>query len=342
MTSCVLKHNNVHLGNVVIDTFDQQNEILNAKIWYHDNILSNKPLNPHTFFIQTPVLDVIRCKKMNSVDGTLVVNADQLESAFDGLDKYIVNTLKERKILSKYSIKKKCEYKTILSFEEDVNILSLSASHCNFFSAGKSMGKLNEEFVNLLNVGSDVRLIIEIESVSINLTKCSISTNVILRQAEIQRLPPKHITLSAYSFVDDDETSCVISMHENSSSEGVVTYDNDGVNNSECNNIVSNVINETNDNANSKEESDDGLDDVSNDVSNDGSDDESDEESDEGSDDESDAEDSETVRLLETINNISKRHIPTPEPSPEPTPTPTPEPSPKPKKKAPRGRSKKS
>lgn len=199
----IVKYKNVNFQNIVYDDFvlaSDKNHVV-AKLWYkHENVEQ-----PHTFFIQTTPLKIYQVPENENDD--LLVELNDI-SVFENLDLKSVEQVKFKEAHKKYGLIKPTYKSTLSTFEENrtLETLRLRIDHSKFFYKDKKPKKIQEILKNkLLQKGMMVKLIIQIDSIVMNIEQNFIFTNIILRQVQIFPLLPKIVELSEYSFIDDDE-----------------------------------------------------------------------------------------------------------------------------------------
>jgi len=206
-TNLVLKQLNVNPQKIVFEDFNltDDKQYVVSKIWYQENESSQ----PHTLFIQPTNLKVYEMTKNNDI---ILELSDKDHSLFEALDKLSINVAKTSGVIRKYSMKD-VKYKTIINEvdfdtpKKQINALRLKIingdNHTKFFLNDR-VPKSIDDVKKLLTRGTEIKVIIELDELIVDLKNNVIFTNVILKQALVKKMRPLKTELCEYSFVESD------------------------------------------------------------------------------------------------------------------------------------------
>lgn len=207
----VFKQSTLDTEKIVFEDFDltDDEQYAVSKIWYQEN----NSAQPHTLFIQPENLRVYEITKNNDIILELLGNNYEM---FEELDKLSVNVVKSSGVIKKYGMKD-VKYKTIINeLDTDslkkntkkinalrLKIVSTNTNNTKFF-VGDRLPKSIDDVRKLLTRGTEIKIIIELEELIIDLKNSTIFTNIILKQALIKKMKPCRAELCEYSFVESD------------------------------------------------------------------------------------------------------------------------------------------
>lgn len=202
MANTVKKCGDINFNKMVFENFIMANDDkhLISKIWYQESEL----IQPTSFYVQTSNLKLHTVPKTANDDLLLIVDNPNF---FDELDKVSVNFIKSTGILKKYGLQKTTFKSNLSNPDNNSNLesLRLKIGNCDFYQRNKLLGKINDVLnLGVLQKDINVKAIIEIDFITINVKQNFIFTNLVIKQAQIQKLSPKKIELTEYSFIDDD------------------------------------------------------------------------------------------------------------------------------------------
>jgi len=206
-TNLVLKQLDVNPQKIVFEDFNltDDKQYVVSKIWYQENESSQ----PHTLFIQPTNLKIYEMMKTNDI---ILELSDKDNNLFEALDKLSINVAKTSGVIRKYNMKD-VKYKTIINevdfdtTKKQINALRLKIingdNHTKFFLNDR-VPKSIDDIKKLLTRGTEIKVIIELDELIVDLKNNVIFTNVILKQALIKKMRPLKTALCEYSFVESD------------------------------------------------------------------------------------------------------------------------------------------
>lgn len=207
LSANVMNQHNVNLSGMVHDDWSQteNKQYVVSKIWHQ----KNDGEQPKSFFIQTTTLKLYEITKNG--DLILELDNDKNTELFDNIDKSALNYAKSSGITKKYELKD-VKYKAIINEIEltplkKINSLRLRILEGNkptkFYLSDKEPQNMNDIKKYLVN-GTNVKVILEIDGLVVDLKTNIIFTNIILRQVLIKKMKPIRIELTDYSFIDSE------------------------------------------------------------------------------------------------------------------------------------------
>lgn len=212
-SNSVLNHSKVNLSNIIYDDLILTNnkQYVVSKMWYQYKE-SHQPITLH---IQTSLLKIYEITK----NGDIIVSLGELnDTIFDKIDQLSLEFIKSNGVTKKFGLKD-VKYKTIvneveITQKQKINVLRLKILEKTQFYVSNKTSQKFADIKKLLIKNVDVKAIIEIDGLVIDINNNIIFTNIILRQILIKKVKPLKIELSEYSFVNSDSDN-----KEKSSSE---------------------------------------------------------------------------------------------------------------------------
>lgn len=216
----VLTRKTIDTTKIVYDDIilTQNDQFAVSKIWYQP---SNDSM--HSLLYQTTVLPVYSYDNKNG-KFLLRLNKNNEQQILSEIDQLSINYIKMSGLLQKLSLSpKEVRYRTIVNdFNnkegEQMNSIELKNTlKTKYYSNGIKKSKTLDDIENILKKGLNVKVIIEIDGLIVDIKKGSIITNVILHQFRVERIIPKKIELGEYSFLeseDDEEETANITNNE--------------------------------------------------------------------------------------------------------------------------------
>lgn len=205
----VLRHSNINENKILFDdlVLTPNKKYVISKMWYQQNETSR----PVSMFIQTSSLKIYETTKT----GDIILVLDKNDSSvFEKIDGKSVDFVKSQNVTKNYNLKN-VKYKTIVSEvtvgkDENINALKIRVmtgeNPTKFFVSGNKKCLSYDNAKSLLANGNNVKIILEIDGIIVDLQNNTILTNVIPRQILIQKLKPRKCNLSEYSFIDSDNS----------------------------------------------------------------------------------------------------------------------------------------
>lgn len=203
----VLSQKSINTTQIVYDDIimTQNDQFAVAKIWYQPS--SDKL---HSLLYQTSVLPIYSYdSKTNKFHLKLNENTEQ--NILSTIDQMSINYIKSTGLLKRLMLSpQKVRYRTIVTDftnkeNEKINSIELkNTTKTKYYSNGVKKSKNLEDVENLLKKNVNVKTIIEIDGLVVDIKKESITTNIILHQFKIEKIKPKKIELNEYSFLESE------------------------------------------------------------------------------------------------------------------------------------------
>lgn len=203
----VLTRKTIDTTKIVYDDIilTQNDQFAVAKIWYQPS-----SDNMHSLLYQTTVLPVYSYDNKNG-KFLLRLGKDNEQQILSEIDQLSINYIKTSGLLQKLSLSpKEVRYRTIVNdFNnkegERMNSFELkNALKTKYYSNGIKKSKTLDDVESTLKKGVNVKVIIEIDGLIVDIKRGSIITNIILHQFRVEKIVPKKIELGEYSFLDSD------------------------------------------------------------------------------------------------------------------------------------------
>lgn len=198
MSKHILTCNNVKLQNIVYDDFIKNDTYASSKIWYQETLLEA----PKSLLVQSEYLTVDDVTKINNI-----ILALKETTFYENLDKLTLEFMQKQNIIKQLKIKN-VTYRTIINqIDDDVNTNYLKIKiqeNTQFFLMNEKKILKYDDVKKMLKKGTKVKIIIEFESIIIDLKNSEIFINMTLKQMLIQKLRPVKIELSEYSFIESE------------------------------------------------------------------------------------------------------------------------------------------
>lgn len=198
--STILKIENVDIKKIVYDNAnltDKGNFVV-SNIWYNNKTL-------HSLNIQTPYLKVYRF-----LDGSVILLPDKITEDFlENLDKQTRIFIKNTGLFKKYSLQN-FRYKALINEMDgvDKNVLRVRIRNETkptiFFSSKTKIPMNYNDAKNIFFKVDNLKIILEIDKMIIDLKNSIVSTNIIARLVLLHEIVPKKIELTEYSFIESD------------------------------------------------------------------------------------------------------------------------------------------
>jgi hypothetical protein len=199
--SNILKIENVDLKNIVYDNVsmtDKGNFVI-SNIWY------NNKNNLHSLNVQTPYLKVYRF-----LDGSVILFPDKkTEDFLENIDKQTRFFIKNAGLFKKYNLQN-FRYKALINEMDgiDKNVMRIRIHNEKkptiFFSSKNKVPMEYNDAKNIFFKVDNLKIILEIDKMVIDLKNNIVSTNVIARLVLLHEIVPKKVELTEYSFIDSD------------------------------------------------------------------------------------------------------------------------------------------
>ena len=268
-SNCVLTRKNINVSNILYDDIimSQNKQFAIAKIW-----MSQLNMQMHSLFYQTDALNIHELTDNNDL---LVSLQDTKElNLFNEIDRLSIQHIKSSNIIKELNLNAKIvKYKSVVNEIENenqskINILKLKIMNNNktitkFYKQGDRQNKKFDDISKSLITGQNIKAIIEIDGLIIDIKNNTLFTNVILHQLRIEKITPIKLTLGEYSFVDSDENNSENESEnnlENDSDENNSKNENNLKNEHNDNNLDNDSDDNDSDDNNSENESDNNLD----------------------------------------------------------------------------------
>jgi hypothetical protein len=204
----VLKQSAVDVNNYVYDELvvSENKQYVISKMWY-------KPAKTAmTSFVQTSKLEIFELTKSDEL--VMVFVESNANEFYEKLDHISLEFAKKSDLIKTFDMKN-VQYRTTVNevqIREDqtINMLKLKVLNATkptafYFSNTKEKKELKFNDVReLLVPGTEVRLIIEIDALVVDLINNRIFTNLNMRQVCITKRKPMKLELTEYSFLDSD------------------------------------------------------------------------------------------------------------------------------------------
>ena len=206
----VLKYNNIDFSKIIFDEFmiTDNKEYIVSKMWYQKSEFEY----PRSLHIQTPLLKIDEITKSNNI----VLNTDDnITTFFDKIDELTLDFVKSSSVTKKYGLKNikfvqiVKEISKINNVTESKNVLKLKIMNTTkFFTINNKSSLKYENVKKMLKPNGNIRTILELDGIIIDIAKNEIFVNVILRQVLIHKMNPIKVELTEYSFIllDDENT----------------------------------------------------------------------------------------------------------------------------------------
>lgn len=226
MQRTILKYDDFNIQKIIYDEFEESEnkQFATSNIWYQESELTQ----PRTCYLQTPYMKVHEIK-----NGELVLALDN-EKLYEELDKQSLSYVKSKNVTKQYGLKG-AKYKAIVNEVEIGSSKKFSAlklkvnndlrtKHTQFYVFGDKTSKTYDEVKYLLTSGTNVKAILEVNGLSVDIKNNVIFTNISLKQVLIAKMYPLRVELQEYSFVDSDneETTEEKPLQEEKPTEPVV------------------------------------------------------------------------------------------------------------------------
>jgi hypothetical protein len=217
-TNPVLRQANVNIEKLIYDDFilTDNKQYAVSKIWYQKNESSQ----PHTLYVQPLKLKVYEVTKVGDI---ILLLSEEDGKLFENIDELSVDIAKSSGVTKKFAMKD-VKYKTIVNEIEielspqkktKINALRLkiiNGSKGTKFYINDRDPKSIEDIKKLLVKDVEVKVILEIDTLIVDLKNNIIFTNIILKQALIKKMKPLKMELSEYSFIDSDNEQVKTSL----------------------------------------------------------------------------------------------------------------------------------
>lgn len=213
----------------------QNNQFAVAKIWY-------KPSNNtmHSLFYQTSTMPIYNYDQKNN-KFFIKLNGGIDQHVLNEIDKLSINYIKSTNLVQRLALSpKSVKYRTVVQDftnkeGEHVNSFELkNNTFTKYYSNGIKKSKTLDEVNDLLNKGINVKTIIEIDGLIVDIKKETITTNIVLHQFRIEKIIPKKIELCEYSFLEsDDEVENESLNLQNNLTINNMTYEEENGNNND-------------------------------------------------------------------------------------------------------------
>jgi hypothetical protein len=219
----VTRYNTLDFGKIIFDDFvvTSRKQYVVSKMWYQQSSGNyaeqsfskgnTKYAQPKSMYIQTSSLSIDDITKSDNI----VLNLEnEMTEFFDKLDELSLSYLKMCGATKTYGLKN-IKYiqiiKEVSKYDEDdkhnenKNVLKLKImNNTKFFMVNNNASQKYDDVKNLLKHGCNIKTILEIDGLVIDLEKNEIFINIMLRQVLIQKVKPLKIELTEYSFISSD------------------------------------------------------------------------------------------------------------------------------------------
>jgi hypothetical protein len=256
----VLTRKNINSNQIVYDdiTFINDNQVAVLKMWYQH---SNTQMQ--SLFYQTEAVQLYSQDFAKTKDLLLLLNGSPEQNFFEELDKLSINHVKSTGLIKKLALNpKEVKYRTIVNEintvgnTETIHTTKVKVTDkTKFYVQGNKKSKSFEDVHHILQAGSNVKAIIEIDSLMIDIKSSVIITKLVLHQFRIEKVIPLKIELNEYSFVDSDEDEHEDEHGDEDEDEHInCNHNNSDHNTSNHNNSDHNTSNHNNSDHNSHNE----------------------------------------------------------------------------------------
>ena len=213
---------------MLLNSVTKINDIDYDDIMYSD-FKKSKTRNLMISKIRYPFIQTTKLKLNSFVDDVFIFDINkETEKIFDLIDNNSLEQIKETLILDELELEK-INYKTIVNHNDVSSIRVKSNSSTVFFVENNKKSNSLDDIKSLIKCNVDVKVIISLDSIIIDIDNNIIFTNILLKQVLIYLVT--QTKLIDYSFIvsdsDDENDEVELNAQTEYMKPNIVNYDDD-------------------------------------------------------------------------------------------------------------------